>query len=337
LAVVAALSFSPHVNAKPTQDQLRAARALADAGFEMYKNGEYGDCYDRFKGAEDIFHAPPHVLYMARCAAELGRLVEARGLYQSLIAEELKPGSPEIFKQFQTDAAKEISEIEPKIPSIAITLAGPPLEESTVTVDGRDVSEDARAGNVDVDPGDRLIRVEHPKYKPSETPVTLEPKAGVTPIEITLEKKPEPKVKVKVIEAKVEEGSLIPGIVTAGVGVAGVGVGAAFGVMALSKANELEEACPNRAICPPTNQDIEDDARLFGTISTVGFIAGGVIAAGGVVLIVWRPFGGGVVEPVDKEPPKNAPKKAAKKKAQWFAPTVQPVVAPTYVGVRGTF
>jgi len=78
-------------------------------------------------------------------------------------------------------------------------------------------------------------------------------------------------------------------LVTGGVGVVGLGVGTAFGFVAMSK--QSSAGCPKN-VCPNEGaaQTIRD-AEGAGTISTVGFIAGGVLAATGVVLWLVAPNG----------------------------------------------
>jgi hypothetical protein len=79
----------------------------------------------------------------------------------------------------------------------------------------------------------------------------------------------------------------IVALVTGGVGVVGLGVGTAFGLVAMSKQSSAN--CPKN-VCPsdPAAQTIRD-AESAGTISTIAFVAGGVLAATGVVLFVVAP------------------------------------------------
>jgi hypothetical protein len=72
-------------------------------------------------------------------------------------------------------------------------------------------------------------------------------------------------------------------IVAAGVGVVGVAVGTLFGLQSMSKHRDAENACP--VVCADQNGvNLWNDARKAGTVSTVGFIVGGVGLAGGAVL-----------------------------------------------------
>jgi hypothetical protein len=72
-------------------------------------------------------------------------------------------------------------------------------------------------------------------------------------------------------------------IVAGGIGVVGLGVGTAFGIMALSKKSDAQNACPNNCA---TQDGVNkwSDAASTGNISTIGLIVGGVGIAGGAVL-----------------------------------------------------
>jgi hypothetical protein len=78
------------------------------------------------------------------------------------------------------------------------------------------------------------------------------------------------------------------GLVAMGVGGAGLAVGAITGFMALGKHSDLQDKCPNGK-CPADVSSDVDSYHSLGTISTIGFIAGGVLAAGGAVLFFTAP------------------------------------------------
>jgi hypothetical protein len=79
----------------------------------------------------------------------------------------------------------------------------------------------------------------------------------------------------------------IIGIAVGGAGVVGLGVGAVFGLLASSAWSSAKSACggdiSHCANVSAANSD-KSTTNTDGTISTVGFIAGGVLAAGGAVL-----------------------------------------------------
>ncbi len=83
-----------------------------------------------------------------------------------------------------------------------------------------------------------------------------------------------------------------------GLGVAGIVVGAVFESAKSSKVSDRDEICPN-GNCPPANlaadqarsSQLTDDARTDATVAVVGFVAGGVLAAGGLILVFTAPSG----------------------------------------------
>ena len=74
-------------------------------------------------------------------------------------------------------------------------------------------------------------------------------------------------------------------LVVAGVGVVGLGVGSVVGLRALSKNSDSNAAgrCVGNT-CDAAGKQLRDDARSAGNLSTVGFVAGGVLLAGGAAL-----------------------------------------------------
>jgi len=83
------------------------------------------------------------------------------------------------------------------------------------------------------------------------------------------------------------------GYVSLGVGALGIAAGSILGVSAMQRKDEsLTECDPvqtNR--CNSIGSAIRADARTLGTASTIGFIAGGVLVATGVTLLLTAPKG----------------------------------------------
>jgi hypothetical protein len=78
--------------------------------------------------------------------------------------------------------------------------------------------------------------------------------------------------------------------VIGGVGILGIGAGAIFGVQASSKWSDAKSKCSDYPYgCTPEAQDMQSSAKSAGTISTVGFIAGGALLATGLVLYFTAP------------------------------------------------
>jgi hypothetical protein len=123
-------------------------------------------------------------------------------------------------------------------------------------------------------------------------------------------------------------GQRIAGIVVGAVGVVGLGLGGVFGAMAASDWSSAKAACapPMPASCQtsPKSPGFQEEgsASSKATASTVTFIAGGVLAAGGLVLFLSAP------KPASSETAARAP-------AVEFVPEGGPAGAGFMI--RGTF
>ncbi len=102
------------------------------------------------------------------------------------------------------------------------------------------------------------------------------------------------------------------GFVGIGVGGAGLVMGAVTGGLAIGKHGALAGECQN-GVCFGHQSDL-DAFHLMSNLSDAGLVAGGVLAAAGVVLVVTAP----------KNPTNTT---------GWIAP----VVGPGFVGAQGRF
>lgn len=101
-----------------------AARAAADAGVDAYEAGRYVEAVDLFGRAEQLVHAPTHLLFIARSLTKLGRFVEARENYLKIGRERLAPNAPPAFRRAQSDAETELSQIQGRIGTVTIAVQG---------------------------------------------------------------------------------------------------------------------------------------------------------------------------------------------------------------------
>ena len=79
------------------------------------------------------------------------------------------------------------------------------------------------------------------------------------------------------------------GIVVGTVGLIGLGVGVGFGIDAMQKNNEAMDICDGNR-CVQRGVDLNADAKSSATASTIGFAAGGVLTAGGLMLFLTSDF-----------------------------------------------
>jgi len=259
LALIAAPAF-----AQPTQDALR----LGYEGDDLYARGNWALAYDKFSAANERVHSPVFVLYMARCRKNAGRLLEARTIYERVARETLAPSAPAQFRDAISHGQGELAEISARIPSLRVSFVG--ATHVDLRIDGADAPT-----FTELDPGVHEVAAAANGTTVKREVVLREGSATVD-IEIAFP-----------VHHEDRGGSFAPSIVALSLGVAGVGLGAVTGSIALSKANALKDRCPDNH-CMRSDASEIDTAKTLGTISTIGFIAGGVALAAGVVLFAVR-------------------------------------------------
>ncbi len=81
------------------------------------------------------------------------------------------------------------------------------------------------------------------------------------------------------------------GLILGVAGLAGVGVGAVFGALTIDDSSNARSECRSSASCSNHEQAVVDHDRAVtaGTISTVGFLAGGALLVSGIVVWLTSP------------------------------------------------
>lgn len=319
------LSVPLSASAQVADADRATARALAQQGQEALDKSDFAAAADRFGRADALVHAPTLMLGHARALLGLGKLVAAHELFARIVREGVPPSAPAPFVAAVAEARRLVEALAPRLPSVVITIKGP--TSAKVTIDGVSVPAAALGVNRPVDPGKHTARAEAEGFAPSEVPFTV---AEARSAAVTLELVPGPAssapaplaptvqqpdgapVQPAQAPGKPSETGKILGFTGLGLGGAGVVLGAVTGVLALQKHGELAKLCP---IGHCTNQaDAISAYHTMGMLSTTGFIAGGALAATGLVLLVTAP-------------------KARPASDAWLVP----LIGPAFVGAEGKF
>ena len=300
-AIACALSCSLALGSIPAAAQsaedVAAARQLAAEGSKLFNSGDYAGSVDRFQRAESLVHAPPHVLYLARANAKLGKLVIAREHYLKISKETLAANAPKAFIEAQKNANEELKAIEPRIASLEITLKGAPAGAKVdVTVDGTPVSAALIGVSRPVDPGAHKIEAKTTGMT-GEASVTLA-EGGKESVEVELKpvageappkKEEPPPPPPPPAETHSGGGTKILGYTALGIGVVGLAAGTIFLLQSSSKRSDANALCPND-VCPASKRaeidDLDKGANSARTLSFIGFGVGVVGVGVGVALLV---------------------------------------------------
>jgi hypothetical protein len=274
-------------------DRLAEAREMANAAADDLEASRFEDALKHAKRAEELYHAPPHMLMMAEAYEGLGRLVEALESYERLTAEPLSPSAPAPFRKAQQMGVKKEQQLLSRVPSILIDVTGARIEESKARVDGRVIP----LGNgvaTRLDPGTHKIRVEAPGFEPREVTVDLADRGGVVKIPVHLEVSNARHTPDATFEPSTNDSGqrtlLAPALLSLGLGTAAVATGIVTGLLAFSNAGELEKNCvagPGSDYrCPTKFEPLITETRQLSHVSTGTFIVGGVAVGTGILLLV---------------------------------------------------
>lgn len=319
IAIVLALSLAsaPFASALagPAEDKA-TARELAKDGIAAEQKGDCATAIDRLERAESLYHAPPHLQYLARCYAKVGRLVDATETWRRLTLETLPANAPAAFKDAVTEAQTKLPEVEPRLARLTIQTAEsyPGL---VVEVDGKAWPSAALGVPRVIDPGKHAVVARATGYAKNEQSVQLaEGKADSITVKLTpgsSDVGPAPSASATTSATSSSSVAIVPtssassssssdvspgpwrtvGFVTLGVGGAVAVAGVVTGVIGLIKKHDLEQFCPpGPPDCPQKPSDVDAKKapiKTLETTTTVLWVTGGVLAAAGLGLVLFGP------------------------------------------------
>jgi tetratricopeptide (TPR) repeat protein len=332
-----ALALAPAIataQPEPTQEAKDAARGLAEKGYELFEQGKYAEAITHFQQAEQRFHASPHLLFIARSRVKMGQLVEARDVYDKVVAEQLANYAPDAFRQAQAEARGELDGLRKRIPTIQLVVIGAEPESVRVTLDGVEVPSWKIQERLPANPGAHTVTATRPGSEPITRSVTLTEGAAES-VDLSFGAPAGPAGPGPTPPPdQGPKSSLVLPLVAFGVGGLGLGIGAITGAMSLGKVSDIEEQAdcipdPDdsaKQICDPSYQEDADSARTLGTVSTVAFVVGGIGIGAGVILLLTRSG--------DEAP--SVAKRAAPARG-WASPSIEPRVGLGSIGVAGRF
>lgn len=205
----------------------------------------------------------------------------------------------------QKDCGTWLTEVEGSLPTVVLSAkdgAGKDLFDFTVTLDGQPAPSTAVGEAIPVDPGPHTFVFQAKDGTTAEQKVLVREGIKNQPVAVVLGSgsaqtgpgaattagtgSPPPGGASPPPDAVTSSGPPLRtiGWAVGGAGVVGLGIGAVFGLVAIGDKNGA--SCNADNVCPPGSLG---GAKSAATVSTVGFIAGGALLAGGVVLVLVGP------------------------------------------------
>lgn len=309
LITASLLLATPSAFAQPSEEKVdvetsRKAIQIGKQALAKFEEGAHDEAYDLFAQADQLVHSPTFTLYMARCRRKAGKLKEALELYEQVAQETLPESAPDPWKAAQTTAKSEAEVVSREMPRIRIRVRAGEL--SVAQLDGAPVDASAP---IPANPGAYTLILRSKEGETKRREITLEPGREVVievdfappspdppprPVPIPL---PPPKL-VPVPPAPETEATPLywPGGLALGVGGAGLIAGTVLGGLAMARASDFQnDECDGNS-CYADSEDDAADILQLAHGATGALVAGGVLSAVGVVLLIVPPTDEGTVE-----------------------------------------
>jgi hypothetical protein len=278
-----------------------AGRKLAIDGIALFQKGNAVEASQKLEKAYQLVQLPSVALWSGRALEARGLLVEASERYRAAARLTVLKGDQEVQAQGKKDAARELEKLLPRIPVLVIDIIHGSGDAPTVTLDGKSVPPPLFGEEQPVNPGTHEIKVsagEHSTLRQvalkegdkkresidvngsqptAAAPPTVTPPAAVsTSTPATSDASSSGSSSRKTLA-----------YVALAAGGAGLVVGGVTGALALGKHSSLADSSNCQGdVCLASERDAVDSLGTLRTVSSIGFIAGGVLATTGLVLLL---------------------------------------------------
>lgn len=301
VAVVMGLGAAGQARAQGNEDSARAAaRKLGYAGVEAYQAGDFAVASQKLEKAYAVVRVPSLGLWSARALAKRGKLVAAAERFFEVTRLPLTGGDADVQKRAQADAQTELDALQPTIPSVVIVVKGAAPSAVHLSLDGAPMPSELVKEATPIDPGSHHLEgVLDGRTVTKDFELKVQEQKRVV-LSFKAEAEPEPSAAAAPASTTSAADTSVAtssgntrrtlGWVTLSVGAAGLVFGGVTGVLTLTKRSALDEGgCKSPDNCPARLSGDIDSYNSMRTLSTVGFVAGGVLAAAGAVLLFTTP------------------------------------------------
>jgi hypothetical protein len=283
-----------------------AAEALFGEAKKLAAAGKYAEACPKFAESNRLDRGAGTMIHLGDCYEKNKQSASAWATYK----EAASAAQAINRKDWEKLANDRAAALEKKLAHLTIKVEAA-NDRAEVTRDGTVISKAEWALPIPVDIGTHVVEAKQSGFKPFTTNVTVgkdgeNVEVTVPPLEQDPTVRP-PQVPDNQPPAATPQPVTEPppdadkgggssqrtiGFIVGGLGVAGVALGAITGLMAIGKSNDAKDKCANDGACPDASAvDSANSAKTLATVSTIGFIAGGVALGAGAVLVFTAPSG----------------------------------------------
>lgn len=269
----------------PESQEEALATELFNRGKQLSAEGKHAEACPKFAESAKLDPRVGTLGQLAACEERLQHLVSARAHWQQAANLARAQGDQRLSL-----AEKELTRIDAMVPKVRIVIPSDAPREMTIRLDQLQVGLSSIGVPIPLDPGSHTITVLVSGKPAWNKTVQLRANGAVTPIEIPMldenEDADAPAGPTAPPVAGSSTGTMTTvGVVAGGVGIVGLAVGAYFGGVAQAKLDDSNDlGCTEDNSCPEPAAERRDDARTAGDLSTIFFLAGGALLAGGITL-----------------------------------------------------
>lgn len=303
--MLAATCLPPSIAFAQGASNEAAAQALFDQGRTLMHSGKLAEACAKFAESNRLSPGAGTMLNLGACYEKNGQTASAWAIYADAASAADKANR----KDWATRARARMSALAPDLSKLTITVPdATKIDGLAVKRDGNDLGSSAWGLAIPVDPGPHTIAASAPGHTPWSTTVQVGAKKDQAAVSVPALEIDPAATALPVVEKPVGSGTgeapPIPpppeetsgeaqrylGIGMGAVGIVGLGVGTVFGLLANGKKSDAKPDCnADLTVCNDAGVADMKSARSSATISTVGFIAGAALLAGGVVVFVTAP------------------------------------------------
>jgi hypothetical protein len=303
--------------AQPASDQ---AGAFAEAQ-QLFDAKDYAGALPKFQALARETKSPNARLYVARSLRELGRIAEAYDEMAATVKDASARAETEPkYEKTRDAAAAELALLQGRVGRLTVAVADAPAG-TRVLLNGTEVSAERLATPITVVPGTQRVEISGEGIETIRKEIDVNGGETKTlPIAVrAAEKKgadPDKPLPPPVAGETTGGEVRIVGIVAACLGAGAFGAFAATAVLSDQRFSTLEEECGGNRCTDPKYADVVDEGKTFELVANITVIAGSVLAAASIPMIIW----GG---PTEAEPKAEA--------------VLAPLPGGAGVSLRGTF
>jgi hypothetical protein len=298
IAIACALALLPRTAvAQATTAERETARSLMDEGDSFRVAGDLHRALERYLAADAIMHVPTTGLEVARVQAQLNHLVDATTTAIEVANSAPGPNEPPLFTQSRTAAQAMVEALRPRVPSL--TLKVEPIGVIyELRIDSALVPEGAHGLPYKLDPGEHVVLLQAPGYRPISERLTLLESQRIERRIRLVSTKPPPRlessqpaaakprdtniaVRYQQAELDADTAGRTRGYVALGTGGAVLVAGIVTGIVAVGLSEDAKEECSGQR-CPPTAEPAIDRANTLANVSNVMLPLGAIGVAYGL-------------------------------------------------------